>query len=189
MPAAKDIACGLLMLPSLLQPKSEGFIELRSADPREHPVIEPNYLQHPDDLEVMVQTFELCRKVARSMQVTELVDETVPHPVESREYMAHKLARDAVTIYHPTSTCKMGPADRPMSVLDPATLRVWGVQGLRVVDCSSMPELPAASAFVRPAKANRRPIRAARCRHQRPGHHAGAQGGKDDCRRTYALIT
>jgi choline dehydrogenase len=142
---------GVTFLPSLLQPKSEGFIELNSSNPLDHPIIEPNYLAHPDDVEVMCQAFEFCRRAGKTPAMQRLLnpeetyDTSIQHDPNSREYVKAKVQRDLITIYHPTSTCKMGPASNPLAVLDPASLRVRGVAGLRVVDCASMPDVPAAN--------------------------------------------
>lgn len=70
------------------------------------------------------------------------VDDTINFPYDSEEYVRRKVTRDCITIYHPTSTCKMGADDDRMAVLNPK-LQVRGIRNLRIVDCSSMPDIPA----------------------------------------------
>lgn len=141
----------ITFLPSLLQPKSTGYIELRTNNPNDHPVIEPRYLSHPDDVALLLEAWRYCARVANSKAMESvidhlLVDETVAKngvTVDSDEYAIAKIKRDMITIYHASCTCKMGPDSDPMAVLDPSTLKVKTFANLRVVDCSSFPDLPA----------------------------------------------
>jgi choline dehydrogenase len=148
-PAGTGPVRGVTFLPSLLQPKSVGYLELKSSDPTEHPLIEPRYLSSERDIDVLVEAWEFCVQVAKSAPMQrfllpdETADPTIPFPVGSKEYIRAKVKRDVVTIYHHTSTCKMGPQTDPLAVLNPRDLRVWGVRGLRVADCASMPDIPA----------------------------------------------
>jgi len=137
-------------LPSLLQPKSVGYIELASNDPRDHPIIEPMYLSHPDDIGVLLEAWNMCKDIATKSSMRHIldgpdIDDSVKFPHDSDEYAIYKIKRDVVTIYHPTSTCKMGPDSDPLAVLDHKTLKVRKVNKLRVVDCSSFPDIPAAN--------------------------------------------
>lgn len=143
----------LVFLPSLLQPKSTGYIELQTNNPRDYPVIEPKYLSHPDDLQVMLEGWNFVKKVASNKAMAHVIDHAFADDsiakngvsVDSDEYALAKIKRDLVTIYHPCCTCKMGPDSDPMAVLDPQTLKVKTFANLRVVDCSAFPDIPAAN--------------------------------------------
>jgi choline dehydrogenase-like flavoprotein len=126
-----------------LQPKSRGRVTLADADARTAPVIDPRFLSHPDDLEVMVRGFKLVRRIFAQPAFApfdggnprrELYDAAVRSDDEIRAAIRAR----ADTIYHPAGTCRMG--SDPQSVVDPE-LRVRGVAGLRVVDASVMPTL------------------------------------------------
>jgi len=123
-----------------LYPKSRGEIRLKSLDPTEHPLIEPNYLDKDEDMEVMIDGLEIARRVLAAPAFDEeRVSERVPGADKiSRSDLADDVRARAETLYHPTSTCSMGSGD--LSVVDPRC-RVRGVEGLRVVDASIMPRL------------------------------------------------
>lgn len=132
---------GFSIGPTLVKVESRGTIRLRSKDDRSHPDIDPNYFSDERDVERMAQGFELGRKLAQSRAfapfrgVEVLPGDHVRSPPEIRDY----LRRNVETLYHPAGTCKMGTdAD---AVVDPASLRVHGIEGLRVVDTSVMPTL------------------------------------------------
>jgi len=125
-----------------LLPKSRGRIGLTSPDPLDDPLIDPGYLSDPEDIETMVAAVKIGRQIlsAPSMAAFSKI-ELVPGPsVQSRADIVADIRRRAETIYHPVGTCRMGRD--PQSVVDPS-LRVRGVQGLRVVDASIMPTLVA----------------------------------------------
>jgi choline dehydrogenase len=139
----KKLPRGLLFLPTLNIPKSEGSIELRSADPFEHPRISPGYLADPYDRKALVEGLKKCRAIAKAPALSEIlssevVEPRIEHPRDSDEYLEEYVRRFARTVYHPMSTCRMGPDSDPMAVLD-AQCRVRGAKGLRVVDASVMP--------------------------------------------------
>jgi choline dehydrogenase-like flavoprotein len=123
-----------------LRPKSRGYIGLKSADPMADALIDPNYLDHPDDLAQLVKAVKLGRKILRAEPLAghrerELEPgETVASDAEIEAFIRNR----AETIYHPVGTCKMGHDDE--AVVDDR-LRVHGMQGLRVVDASIMPTL------------------------------------------------
>jgi choline dehydrogenase len=133
----------ITFLPSLLSPKSTGYIELRSSDPRQAPIIEPRYFSNPKDIDILVEAMMFCQDVANTMRKNGVLGEPVldknnPHPPGSKEYLRHRALRDVVTIYHPTSTVRMGlDSNCPLDL----QLRVKGVSGLRVADCSSFPDM------------------------------------------------
>ena len=127
---------------SLVQAKSAGEIRLRSADPLAAPVIRANYLQEQADVEALVRGVKLARWFGEADAYQPLIaDEVLPGPaMKSDADLAAFVRRDADTIYHGAGSCKMGPASDATAVVDP-TLRVRGVQGLRVADASIMPEV------------------------------------------------
>lgn len=123
-----------------MRPESTGHLKLASADYRDHPEIHPNYLATDTDQRTLVKGIQIARKIARTDPLAGYItEEHAPGAgVAYDDYDATlNWARDtAVTIYHPTGTCKMGRD--PLAVVDPR-LRVHGVLGLRVADASIMP--------------------------------------------------
>jgi len=136
------------MLPVMLRPKSKGYLKLRSGDSFVPPIIQPNYLTHPHDIASMVDAMKQTIKVGlspaykrlNSTLITALYPGCERFEIYSDHYLACMARVYTATLYHPVGTCKMGPADDPMAVVDPQ-LRVRGVTGLRVVDASVMPNL------------------------------------------------
>ena len=125
------------MTPSctLLRPQSTGEITLASDDPFDDPLIDPNYLDDPRDMETLVAGMERVREIGHASALDDIRgDEVWP---ESDDLEAH-VRETAQTIYHPVGTAKMGDDD--MAVVDDR-LRVHGVEGLRVVDASIMPRI------------------------------------------------
>jgi choline dehydrogenase len=124
----------------LLQPESTGRITLRSADPREDPAIDPNYLDADADLAFMVDGLRRMREWGESDALAPYRgEEYLPGPdVTDDEGLAEAVREHAETLYHPVGTCKMGEDE--MAVVDDR-LRVHGVDGLRVVDASVMPRI------------------------------------------------
>lgn len=127
---------------SLVFPKSRGTIRLRSADPIAPPIIRANYLQEQADVNALVRGVHLARWFGEAESYADLrADEILPgSAMKSDAELATFVRRDSDTIYHGAGTCKMGPASDPMAVVDPS-LRVRGVEGLRVADGSIMPEV------------------------------------------------
>ncbi|XP_018879596.4 choline dehydrogenase, mitochondrial isoform X1 [Gorilla gorilla gorilla] len=121
---------------------SVGWLKLRSANPQDHPVIQPNYLSTETDIE----DFRLCVKLTREIFAQEALapfrgKELQPgsHIQSDKEIDAFVRAK-ADSAYHPSCTCKMGQPSDPTAVVDPQT-RVLGVENLRVVDASIMPSM------------------------------------------------
>jgi choline dehydrogenase len=127
---------------SLVRPKSRGAVSLRSADPLAAPIIRANYLQELADVDALVRGINLARWFGESEAYADLRgDEILPGPsMKSDAELATFVRRDSDTIYHGAGTCKMGPASDRLAVVDPS-LRVRGIDGLRIADGSIMPEV------------------------------------------------
>ncbi|QBQ96247.1 GMC family oxidoreductase [Paraburkholderia pallida] len=123
-----------------LRPTSRGSIHAVSADPKDAPVIAPNYLSTEEDLRVAANAMRLTRRIAASPALARYrPEEILPGPAfESEAQLREAAGNVGTTIFHPVGTCRMGRADDADAVVD-ARLRVRGVQGLRVVDASVMP--------------------------------------------------
>ena len=124
----------------LMRPASRGRIRLNSADPREAPSIEANYLSEARDRETMRDGFKAMREVMHQPALAALSDgEIWPDPnVRSDAEIDTFIRNTGGTVYHPVGTCRMGSDET--AVVD-ETLQVRGVDGLRVVDASVMPSL------------------------------------------------
>nr|XP_053626473.1 glucose dehydrogenase [FAD, quinone]-like [Cherax quadricarinatus] len=131
----------------LLRPKSRGAVFLRSKHPRDLPVIDPNYLSHPDDLHTLVNGIKKLMILGnttalRSRLKSKFHEKPVPgcegEKFGSFRYFGCYIQHMSSSFWHPTSTCKMGPSSDPLAVVS-HRLRVHGVSGLRVVDASIMP--------------------------------------------------
>jgi choline dehydrogenase-like flavoprotein len=124
----------------LLRPKSRGTLRLASADPQAAPLIDPDFLQHPDDMARMVSGFKLTRRLLQQTALTRFggVESKASAAAQSDAQIEQFIRNHADTIYHPVGTCRMG--SDAMAVVD-ARLRVHGVGQLRVVDASVMPQV------------------------------------------------
>jgi choline dehydrogenase len=123
-----------------LRPESRGSVMIRSREPADHPAIVANYLAAETDRVCAVAGLQLSRRLAQTEALKPYIAEEIepgPARVSDEDMLAYARARGS-TIFHPASTCAMGPASRPKSVVDP-TLRVHGIEGLRVADASIMP--------------------------------------------------
>ncbi len=131
---------GFTFGPTLLRPQSRGRITLRSNDPFEPPAIQPNYLASEADLQLLVEGVKLARRLANTKAFNRFRGaEAYPGPqVQSNEAISDFIRNKADTVWHPVGTCKMG--NDSMAVVD-ARLRVHGIEGLRVVDASIMPNI------------------------------------------------
>ena len=125
-----------------LRPQSRGWIRIKGRDPGAAPQIAPCYLSHEAD----------CLKAAKALRLTRHIvsqPALAPyHPVEhmpgvqfqSDEELAQAAGDIGTTIFHPVGTCKMGREEDPAAVVD-SRLRLYGIEGLRVVDASIMPSI------------------------------------------------
>ena len=123
-----------------LRPKSRGRVDIRSANPDDAPLIDPNYLSHPDDLKVAADAIRLTRRIVASPALQAFrPEEYLPgQDLHTEQQLYEAAARIGTTIFHPVGTCRMG--HDAQAVVD-AELRVHGVPGLRVADASIMPNI------------------------------------------------
>lgn len=123
-----------------LRPKSRGRVDISSADPDAAPLIDPNYLSDPHDVQVAVDAIRMTRKIVQGSALQGFApQEYLPGAdVQSEEALRAAAGRIGTTIFHPAGTCRMG--NDALAVVD-AQLKVRGVQGLRVADASIMPEI------------------------------------------------
>ena len=131
---------GFTMSVCQLRPESRGHIRIRSTDPFEPPEMQPNYLATALDRNTAVAAVRAARAIAASPAMQRYIKREVKPGAQAVADAAllEFCRNNGATIFHPTGTCKMG--SDPMAVLD-ARLRVRGVGGLRVIDCSAMPTL------------------------------------------------
>jgi choline dehydrogenase len=123
-----------------LRPESRGSLQIRSADPSMPPEIRINYLATETDRRAFIDGVRILRKILAAPALKPyVVDEVYPGAeVVDDEDILNFCRQTGSTVYHPTSTCRMG--NDPLAVVD-QRLRVRGIEGLRVVDASIMPDL------------------------------------------------
>ncbi|MBM3348784.1 MAG: choline dehydrogenase [Betaproteobacteria bacterium] len=133
---------GFTMSVCQLRPESRGYVEIVSPDPLIPPKMVANYLTSEHDRATSIAAIKFARKIAQTNPLQGLIRREIkPERAESDEDLLEFCRNNGATIFHPTGTCQMGPSHQKDAVLD-CELRVRGVGGLRVVDCSAMPTLP-----------------------------------------------
>jgi len=125
----------------VLRPHSRGSVKLASRDPRVAPLIDPAFLADERDLELLAKGVQLQMDIMGSRPF-DAYRGNMLYPVDRHDLAAIKedIRQRADTQYHPVGSCRMGPQDDPLAVVD-ARLRVRGIDGLRVVDASVMPQI------------------------------------------------
>lgn len=131
---------GITLSVCQLRPESKGRVQIISPDPKTYPAIHPNYLATPSDQQTVVDSLKFTRRLAKTEALRSyIIREHLPGSnIKTDEDLLDSARNIAQTIYHPTSTCKMG--SDVTSVVD-ERLRVHGIAGLRVVDASIMPTI------------------------------------------------
>lgn len=139
-PETNDNVARFTIIPGITKPKSRGKLRLTSADPGRPLAIDPNYFDHPDDMKTMIHAVRLSREIGRQSALAEwTTGEWWPGTDIETDDAITKYIQDGVsTWFHPVGTCRMGVGSD--CVVDPS-LRVHGVQNLRVADASIMPEI------------------------------------------------
>ena len=135
-----EAAHGVTLTPCLLRPKARGSVRLRSADPADKPLVDSNFFGHADDLRLTVAAMRYARTVLAAEPLRSLVKaELLPGAARVEDADLEAYAKRMVkTNYHPVGTARMGRDGDPEAVLD-ARMRVRGVEGMRVIDCSAIP--------------------------------------------------
>jgi len=131
------------MMAALLRPLASGELKLTSTDPEVQPSLNYNYLAEPFDRDRLREAVRMCLTLAESDHLKDLIGERLDPTdadLASNEDLDQWLMREATTFSHISGTCKMGPSSDPMAVVDQYG-RVRGIEGLRVVDASIMPDL------------------------------------------------
>jgi choline dehydrogenase len=131
------------VVPGLQRPRSRGTLRLRSANPDVPPIIDLNYLDDREDMRRMADGVRLAWRLMHEGPLAPMLKEFVnltPEVVQSDSALETFMRDNSTTIFHPVGTAKMGPENDPMAVVD-QYCRVRGVEGLRVVDASIMPNI------------------------------------------------
>ena len=142
-----DTRPGMTLGCAQLRPESKGHVKALSADPLAKPEIQPNYLADAMDRDALVSALKYLRGLLATRPLADfVVQETVPGPatISDADWLAHARATGSTT-YHPVGSCKLGTD--PMAVVDPLSMRVHGLTGLRVADASVMPTMVSGNTY------------------------------------------
>lgn len=126
---------------TVLRPESSGEVKLQSSDPQDSLLIDPGFFEEPEDMDVMIRGARVMQNILEGEPFTAIRGKML-YPVENgnEEQLQQDIRNRADTQYHPCGTCKMGTSDDPLAVVD-NELKVYGLEGVRVVDASIMPKL------------------------------------------------
>jgi choline dehydrogenase len=134
---------GMTIGPTLISPRSVGAMRLRSPDPLTQPLIDPQYLSDPEnhDIQVLIAGIRKAQAIFAAEPMAPYLGVPImpDHLLEDDQEIEAYIRANADGWWHPVGTCRMGTD--PLAVVDP-TLRVHGIEGLRVVDASVMPTIP-----------------------------------------------
>ena len=139
---AQDQTHGVTLMANLVKPNSRGTVTLRSKDPNDDPVVDPNWLSHPDDVSRLLRAFKYLREIAATEPFAAVIRKEVMPGVEilNDEDLIRFIRDTTESNYHPVGTCRMGSDEDAMAVLSP-DLKVRGTANLRVFDASMMPTI------------------------------------------------
>ncbi len=121
---------------------ARGSLKIRSNDPKEHPSMVFNYLSTEQDRREWIEAIRVSREILSQPAMAPYNSGEISPPgpsVQTDEEILNWVARDAETALHPSCTAKMGPESDPMAVVDPNTMKVHGLDNVRVADASAMP--------------------------------------------------
>jgi choline dehydrogenase-like flavoprotein len=140
-PAQRKLAtAGFQLDISLMRPASHGSITLRSSDPADHPAIEPNYLSELQDRHDLLEGVRIARDIASARALDRFRSAEILSKGSDGDGL-EGIAEAALSGYHPVGTCRMGGDGDPLAVTD-RLLRVRGIDNLRIIDASIMPDIP-----------------------------------------------
>jgi len=140
VPSVQKGASGITLNSYTVRPKSRGHVALRSSDPRDPPIVDPNFLSDPHDLRISTEGVKISCEIFSQSSLSKYIRE-LRYPgkdVRTQADFESYVRQYGRTSYHPTCTCKMGQDDK--AVVDPH-LRVHGLEALRICDSSIMPSL------------------------------------------------
>ncbi len=140
VPFRRAYADGFACRAVLLRPESRGELTLASADPAAAPRIRQNFLATETDRKTLRDGVRMVRAIAAQPAMREFIDQEIAPGSDADADIDALIRATGITVHHPAGTCKMGPAADPLAVVD-SSLRVRGVDDLRVVDASVMPDL------------------------------------------------
>lgn len=140
------------ILPILLHPKSRGTVKLNSKNYKDPPLINPNYLQHPDDIKKLITGIRILQKFIETQSMKSIGAEINPKPFpgcesfifDSNQYWECYIRHMTLTMYHPIGTCKIGAYDDPSTVVL-KNFQVKHIENLFVLDGSILPQTPSAN--------------------------------------------
>jgi choline dehydrogenase len=129
------------------RPESSGWVRIKSANPFEKPIVQPNYLSSIQDQRVLLSGIKLSRNIMRSPKMSKYFDyEVYPgNHIETDEELLSMARERSTTTYHVMGTCRMAPLQSDASAVVDHKLRVHGISNLRVIDASIMPMIPSAN--------------------------------------------
>ncbi|XP_014294780.1 L-sorbose 1-dehydrogenase [Halyomorpha halys] len=133
----------------LVQPKSVGSLSLNNNDYKTPPLIDPNFLNETVDFEhvrkAVDKLFEFTRSPAMKKYSPKLTTEFQPlcKGLPEKQFKDCVVSRYGISYYHPVGTARMGPVQDKFAVVNPRDLKVWGIDNLRLIDASVMPNIPA----------------------------------------------
>lgn len=137
---------GVTLHAVLMRPRATGWLRLRSADPRDLPLVNPNYLGHPDDMRHLRDGMRMAREILAARPLRDVVTKEILPGAGAADDAAidEHMRRTVKTDYHPVGTCRMGRETDDDAVVTPE-LQVRGIDGLRVIDASVMPKIVTAN--------------------------------------------
>jgi len=132
---------GYSILATLLQPASRGYVSIRSKNPKDAPIIQPNYLQEQQDRETLLKGMQKACEVMLAKSFDKCRKSLYfPEKFEDRNFLWQHIQKTLECVYHPVGTCRMGAENDENAVVD-SFLRVKGIENLRVVDASVIPKI------------------------------------------------
>ena len=137
---------GVTLTSCIMNPKSRGDVTLNSSNPLDLPNINPNFLSNQDDINTLLQSVKLARKIIKTKPLSDIIlEEVLPgENINSDDTLIDYCKKMIKTNWHPVGTCKMGKDNDNSAVLN-SKLQVKGIDNLRVFDVSIMPNIVAAN--------------------------------------------